>query len=149
LIEIANALDPAKFEIDAFGDMEQGYFAKMFEGTQVNYKGGFRGIDSIAPFDYDAFLYTSRNDGVPNILLEVAARGLPIVATDAGGVCELIGEGRGVLVRHAGAAPDYVAALERMRDEAFRASCAMAVQRILEGKFSLAGWKRTVSRDFA
>jgi glycosyltransferase involved in cell wall biosynthesis len=39
-----------------------------------------------------AFLYTSRFDGMPNILLEVGARGVPIVTPRVGGVADYLGE---------------------------------------------------------
>ncbi|MDO4434448.1 MAG: glycosyltransferase family 4 protein [Alysiella sp.] len=39
---------------------------------------------------YAAFLYTSAYDGMPNVLLEAIASGLPVIASDVGGVHELI-----------------------------------------------------------
>jgi glycosyltransferase involved in cell wall biosynthesis len=44
------------------------------------------------------FLYTSNFDGLPNVLIEAAAAGLPIVSSDVGGIRELLGDGAGALV---------------------------------------------------
>jgi glycosyltransferase involved in cell wall biosynthesis len=37
--------------------------------------------------------HTSRREGLPNVLLEAAAHGIPAVATRAGGVAEIIDDG--------------------------------------------------------
>ncbi len=47
---------------------------------------------------FDVFLYTSQSDGVPNVLLEAMASGLPCIAPDVGGIPELIAPGTGFLV---------------------------------------------------
>jgi glycosyltransferase involved in cell wall biosynthesis len=62
-----------------------------------------------------AFLHVSLTEGLPQVLFEAEAAGLPIVATDVGGVAAALGEGeRGLLVppRDAEAASDALARLE-------------------------------------
>ena len=51
----------------------------------VTYMGAFTSFSQL-PRDYAVFLYTSLWDGLPNILLEVAKSGLPIVAPRVGGI---------------------------------------------------------------
>ncbi len=67
-----------------------------------------------------AFLHVSLTEGLPQVLFEAQAGGVPIVATDVGGVSAALRGGEtGLLVppRDAGAA---AAALERLRDDELR-----------------------------
>jgi glycosyltransferase involved in cell wall biosynthesis len=51
--------------------------------------------DSLAAIaSMDLFLLTSRAEGLPNVLLEAQALGVPVVTTDAGGASETIDRGR-------------------------------------------------------
>ena len=64
-----------------------------------------------------AFLHVSLTEGLPQVLVEAAAAGLPVVATDVGGVADALDGGtRGLLVPSRDAAA-IVAALERIRDD--------------------------------
>lgn len=50
----------------------------------------------------DVFLLTSRSEGMPRVLLEALAAGVPGVSTDVGGVCELLTGGRNGFIRPVG-----------------------------------------------
>ncbi len=64
-----------------------------------------------------AFLHVSFTEGLPQVLFEAHAAGLPIVATDVGGVSAGLQGGRtGLLVPPADASAARVA-LERLRDD--------------------------------
>lgn len=39
---------------------------------------------------YDAFIFTSRFEGMPNVVLEMAGRGIPVIASDVGGLRETL-----------------------------------------------------------
>jgi glycosyltransferase involved in cell wall biosynthesis len=64
-----------------------------------------------------ALLHVSRTEGVPQVLFEALAAGLPVVATDVGGVAGALGHGeRGLLVPPGNAAA-AAEACERLRRE--------------------------------
>ena len=47
----------------------------------------------------DVFVMPSFSEATPNSIVEAMACGKPIIATDVGGVAEMIGDDAGVLVR--------------------------------------------------
>lgn len=55
----------------------------------------YRGrVDDLRDLDidaYDAFLFTSRFEGMPNIVLEMALTGIPVIAPEVGGLRETFG----------------------------------------------------------
>lgn len=83
---------PDDVHIDMYGDASKEFPAsKLPDHPRVHYRGGFNGVPSLPVDHYDAFLYTSLFDGMPNTPIEIALRGLPIVAARVGGVADFIG----------------------------------------------------------
>lgn len=96
LKQIAKRLDPQQYTIDAYGRAQRPYNENYLKGEpNINYKGTYQGIESLDLSQYDAFLYTSQSDGLPNVLLEIASSGLPIVASNVGGVSDIINDETG------------------------------------------------------
>jgi glycosyltransferase involved in cell wall biosynthesis len=90
LIGIAEKCRELPFTFDVYGTpvIDTNIYAEAFgKLTNLQYCGAFNGLPSE---EYDLFLYTSQWDGLPNILLEAFSLGLPVVASDVGGVSELI-----------------------------------------------------------
>jgi glycosyltransferase involved in cell wall biosynthesis len=68
-----------------------------------------------------AFLHVSLTEGVPSVLFEAQAAGLPLVATAVGGVGTVVDDGRSGLLVPPEDAPAAAAALERIAaDETLR-----------------------------
>jgi len=65
----------------------------------------------------DVFCLPSRSEVMPIALLESMAQGLPVVATDVGGVAELVRDGRDGIITPSGDLPRLTAALLRMWQE--------------------------------
>ncbi len=84
----------------------------------VRYYGPFDGLPSLPTERYDVFLYTSQWDGMPNVLLEAASLGLPIVASATGGIPELIDDGKtGFVVNPFDNVDGYVNTLKRIHSD--------------------------------
>ena len=71
------------------------------------------------PEGYDALLYTSTFDGLPNVVLEAMGWGLPVIAPDVGGISEAVRDGEtGFLIPDHGdddrLIAAYVAAIQRL-----------------------------------
>lgn len=77
----------------------------------------------------DAFLYTSSSDGMPNVVIEAMANGLPTIAPNVGGVAELVDDTTGWLVQDASDVRAYLDALDAALGDAqarhARASAAL------------------------
>lgn len=85
--------------------------------AHVHFHGPFERFDALPLADYDALLYTSCWDGLPNVLLEAASSELPIVASDVGGIGELVNIDTGWLIAALDDPKPYVAALQAIADD--------------------------------
>lgn len=71
----------------------------LFDGhANLSYRGPFNSPDDLRLHDYDAMIYTAAFDGLPNIVLEAMAAGLPVIAPDVGGIGEAVDGETGYLV---------------------------------------------------
>jgi glycosyltransferase involved in cell wall biosynthesis len=76
------------YDFHVYGSREKQY--RLPRMRNLFRHGPFSKFDDIPHERFDAFLYTSLWDGLPNILLEAASRGLPIIAPMVGGIGELV-----------------------------------------------------------
>lgn len=109
--------------IDMYGtSVFGGYSTNEFEcEPNISYCGGFTKFSDLDSARYDAFIYTSHFDGLPNIILEAVSEYLLVIAPDVGGISEIINEETGVLLS---SLPD---------DEAMAAQYADAILDIYSG----------------
>jgi glycosyltransferase involved in cell wall biosynthesis len=77
----------------------------------VTVEGRYSHISEIPLADADVWLYTSRWDGVPSQLLEVAVTGIPIVGSLVGGTGEVLVEGESWPVGQDAGADAYIDAI--------------------------------------
>jgi glycosyltransferase involved in cell wall biosynthesis len=97
-------------------------------------------IRDIAPVmhSFDVFLLTSRLEGLPNVLIEAQAVGLPIVTTPAGGAAETLDPGRTGLVTDDHSLASITRACLLLIDDAdLRARFAKAAPQFAREKFSI------------
>ncbi|MGW2565735.1 glycosyltransferase family 4 protein [Streptomyces sp. NPDC001537] len=100
----------------------------------VEFSGGLLGEDLVKAYaDADAFVLPSDKEGMPLVVLEAMAAGLPVVATDVSGNRELVGD-TGLL-----AAPEPAALAEAID--------TLAADQLLRARLARAGAER--SRDYS
>lgn len=81
--------------IEAFGSVDQGLeISQIFpESEGLIYQGAYSDFDRLKPEEYDAFIYTTYYDGLPNVVLEAMSWGLPVIAPDVGGLQNAVKDG--------------------------------------------------------
>lgn len=90
---IANALrrEYPDIVIEAYGEIADRHEPEALFGTSgVEYRNSFDGFAQLPIGRFDGFIYTSAFDGLPNIVLEALAAGLPVIAPDVGGIGEAV-----------------------------------------------------------
>lgn len=89
---IAEALQPDGVNIDCYGlfspqNWENEENPLETDISNLHYKGPYNNFfKDIDVAKYDLFLYTSHADGTPNVIIEAALAGLPIVSSRIGGI---------------------------------------------------------------
>ncbi|KWC87398.1 glycosyl transferase family 1 [Burkholderia cepacia] len=91
---------------------------------------------------YTGFIFTSKWEGMPNILLEIGALGMPIIAPSVGGVGELISDSTGYPLSEKPEVADYRAAMELVISNSQEAEArARALVELIDGRHT---WQRFV-----
>lgn len=127
VLAIADALEARKSDIviDARGEAPDFDVSQLAGKPNLIYGGPFDRFAHVVNAEHFGFLYTSQFDGLPNVLLEAAAHGLPVIAPDVGGISEFIIHGEtGILLQSdaddAALAAAYADALIGLRDDVER-----------------------------
>jgi glycosyltransferase involved in cell wall biosynthesis len=95
---------------------------------------------------FHAFMFTSRWEGMPNVLIEFGMLGLPIIAPAVGGVSELISEATGYLLTASPSPEEYAAAISTIRAAPAQAGTrAVNLQRLIESRHSFGAFLSAVS----
>jgi len=86
----------------------------------------------------DAFVLSSRKEGLPMVLLEAMSAGLPVAATEVGAVPEVVGQGEAGLLVPPASADLLAAAMFRLFSEpALRASVGSAAQAKIKSRYGV------------
>jgi glycosyltransferase involved in cell wall biosynthesis len=131
LAQIAHKCPDLSF--DVFGLPNDARTARRFglDQDNINLPGVLANHSDLNPERYGAFLFTSEYEGLPNILLEVGALGIPIVCSAVGGITELVRPGCGWAIPSDADVGDYVGALRQALDPEFGETAAQRLQREL------------------
>ena len=83
------------FRIDVYGGRPHDFkvFTSSSLPTNIKFCGEYASWSNLHTVSYDAFLYTSIYDGIPNVLIEAMSTGLPVIAPAIGGIPEVIEDG--------------------------------------------------------
>jgi glycosyltransferase involved in cell wall biosynthesis len=92
LVRVAQALPEHEFHVWGYVDDPDGrrHAAALRRLPNVQLIGPYRYFTEIPAAEYALFLYTSQWDGLPNVVLEAAGTGLPIVASAVGGLPDFV-----------------------------------------------------------
>lgn len=118
LLKIAKALQADKITIDCYGLFSSQNWNDEENPLDTNipnlhYKGPYRNFfKDIDISKYDLFLYTSHADGTPNVVIEAALTGLPIVASKIGGIPDVLGS-NAILVNDTYSAEEFIQAIRK------------------------------------
>jgi glycosyltransferase involved in cell wall biosynthesis len=151
-----NRLAP-EMHIDVFGGTVVDAFSlgSLAGLSNLSYRGAYDGFAALDYGAYDAFVYTSVWDGMPNVVLEAIAIGLPVIAPDVGGIGEIIIDGESGLLlpsltNNDEMAAAYAAAIVRLaNDAALRAKLVASALRRLADRHSPAAFAKAAHDIFA
>lgn len=99
---------------------------------------GFVPDGSMQYNQYDIFFLPSKKEGLPYVLLEAGMAGLPVVASNVGGIPEIIEDGTSGILSSPFDTDGFAEALAILADNAvFRARLGSALKKHVEKNFSL------------
>ncbi|WP_298258137.1 glycosyltransferase family 4 protein [uncultured Litoreibacter sp.] len=114
LVAIARANPSMTFDVYGKTVLGQEGISSFDPPTNIILKGTYTDLQTVLETPYTGFLYTAQWDGLPTILLDMAAAGLPIVASNVGGIDELLDVSTGWLIDKFEVIESYSAALKEV-----------------------------------
>jgi len=118
-VEQLGSHSPAHFVIMGQGDQAdalQTFARELGVAERVHFLGFRRDIATVLP-ELDTLLFPSEKEGLGTTLLDAMAAGVPIVATEVGGIPEIVLSGKSGLLAPVGNAAQLAAAVKRIHAE--------------------------------
>ncbi|MEZ5937924.1 MAG: glycosyltransferase [Hyphomonadaceae bacterium] len=132
LIQVAQACPDMDFHVHGTRVVDNVMGTALSSQKNVIMYGAFTSpADVMAHHSYHAYMFTSRWEGMPNVVLEFGSQGLPVIAATVGGLVDLIDETTGYPLPERATAEDYIAALNELRsnpEEAVRRARALILR---------------------
>lgn len=99
VLDIAEMLLKDGIAIDVWGPIDESYVSmdEIERHENVRYQGVFSSINELDFDDYDMLLFTTVNEGLPNVIVEAISGGLFVVAPSVGGIPESVEFGKNAL----------------------------------------------------
>lgn len=116
LLSIAKAMPDVTFHMYGRRVMNDTDFDIGKLPINIRFHGEYASLDQLLVRQYLCFLYTSRFDGMPNVLMEMAAAGLPVVTPNVGGIADFFGVDWPGYVLDGESTESYVAVLRSVSD---------------------------------
>lgn len=115
--------------------------------SNLSYEGSFSSPQQWQKhFNFNAFLFTSKWEGMPNTILEAGALGIPVIAPTVGGVRELICQETGYPLPERPSVNDYEQALRIViNDPAGARVKTMRLRQLLDERHSWQGFVNKVA----
>ena len=111
---IAKALKKDKVDIDCYGFFSPAHWPNgknPLDDTGISnlhYMGEYTNFfNDIDLQKYDLFLFTSHTEGMPNVIIEAALAGLPIISSRVGGVPDIIKD-EGLLLKDTHSSKEFI-----------------------------------------
>jgi glycosyltransferase involved in cell wall biosynthesis len=90
LAEVARLLPHRSFEIWSPFRAIEAWNNWGLELPNVHWCGEFTDVETLPLISYGAYLHTAAFEGMPNLVLELGSYAMPVVASDVGGLSELL-----------------------------------------------------------
>ena len=90
LFAVANRLPNIEFWVWGKSILQDGQLDIADAPSNIKHMGVYSSIDDVPIASCDCFLYTAGWDGLPTVLIEVGSRAIPIVASNVGGVGDIV-----------------------------------------------------------
>ena len=160
LLEIARLLQKylPDMYIDVYGNFiidNDGLREEIISEPNIKFHGGFQNFQQLDATHSFCFLYTSSFDGLPNVLLEAAASGIPLIAPNVGGVSEFVKDSHtGMLLDCSGQDDEdaelYIQAINiLLKDKKLRLNLCKEAQILLEKQHAPSYYQQQINFLFA